>query len=119
VVIQASIFDPVVAEIVTDRAVAEVGRHAQDNWIADMLDAVRSCCAHMERFTTDDVWQAFHDLGYSSATHETRAMGAVIRQAAKDGLCEATPDFGVSKRPEAHRCPKRIWRSLIFAPAVR
>jgi len=62
-----------------------------------------------QRFTTDEVWAR---LDPDMRTHEPRAMGAMMRQAAKAGLITATDGYEQSTRPECHARPVRVWQSV-------
>jgi hypothetical protein len=52
-----------------------------------------------------------HQRGHD-APHEPRALGALMREAARNGLIEATDRVRPSERPQCHMNPKRVWRSL-------
>lgn len=49
-----------------------------------------------------------------AATPDNRALGAVMRRAATDGLIAATNELRPSQRVSLHGSPRRIWRSLVF-----
>lgn len=62
----------------------------------------------VEEFTTDDVWER---LGWIPKGHdEASFMGAVIRHLSQGGEIEDTGRTRVSRRPEQHRKPLRVWR---------
>lgn len=46
-------------------------------------------------------------------THEPRALGALMREAARAGDIEATDAWALSERVACHRRPLRVWRSLL------
>jgi hypothetical protein len=62
-------------------------------------------------FTTDDVWEHLfqNDL---PMPHEPRALGAVMVAAARARIIAPTDRYTPSARPECHRRPVKIWRSL-------
>ena len=103
-----------------DLAVGLVDQHAQPDWKTAVFTAIESLAHHHSDLTTDDIWQylVVHDIDID--THEKRAMGAVMRAAAKAGLIEATGNFRESDRAVCHRNPKRVWRSMVAsAPVLR
>ena len=79
---------------------------ADPEWYAAAMRAVRR---RVGEFTTDDVWQELDGFGY--VTSEPRAMGAVMRQAALDGVVVATDRYRKSIRPECHARPVRVWKA--------
>jgi hypothetical protein len=81
-------------------------------WTLRAFDAVRRLAETREEFTTDAVW---HVLGDSSPPpDEPRAMGAVMRRAMNKFLVLPTQRTHQSVRPDCHRRPLRVWRSLVF-----
>jgi hypothetical protein len=105
---QDSIFDTAAALAATDEAIERAGDHADGNWSARALEAVRRVALRKSTFIVDEVW---HELGEEPA--EPRAMGAVMRRAADAGIIIATADWQASERVTAHRNPRKIWQSLI------
>lgn len=100
------------AKAVTDEAVERAGAHADADWMVAAYEAVTRCAHLRPLFTTDHVHEKLN--GEPARTHERRAMGAVMRRAAAAGLIEATDQYWPSIRAEAHRNPKRVWRSLVY-----
>lgn len=94
-----------------DEAIEQVEEHAEPDLKAELLAAVRRVARGRAFLTSDDVWVDFRARS-SDAPHEPRVLGAVMRAAAKLGWIEPTDDFRLSERPETHRNPKRVWRSL-------
>lgn len=94
-----------------DEAVQRVTEGADPDWMEDALVAVEKTAQWLATFTTDDVWQALQ--ASDESTTERRAMGAVMRRAEGAGWIEPTDEYRESERPEAHRNPKRVWRSLL------
>ena len=101
-------FDVDRSEAARESAIAQVDAAAPDDWKAAAWKTVFSLATRMDKFTTDDVWRA---LCY--VPPEPRAMGAIMKRAAKKGIIEATGDFIQSVRVACHRRPLRVWRSLI------
>lgn len=73
---------------------------------------VKYLCQTRVEFTTDEIWSHLDTL--DCKTGESRALGAVMRNAAKDGLCVSTGRFVKSNRPECHSRPICVWRSLVL-----
>lgn len=93
-------------------AIKRVERHAVTDWKAAADIAVTACAKRLDYFTTDDVVMEMPADG--PATHEPRALGAVMRKSAADGIIAATESWRLSKIPSCHRRPKRVWASLIY-----
>lgn len=91
-----------------DAAIDRVGASAPEDWMRRAVRAVEKVAAVNEEFTTDALWDLIEP------PREPRAMGAVMVEAAKSKLCEATERTRKSKRKECHNRPLRIWRSLVF-----
>jgi hypothetical protein len=79
--------------------------HADPQWYRSAFVTVKSLGLLGAEFTTDDVWAYL-----VSTTHEPRAMGAVMRQAVRDGFIESTGRYIKSKRPECHMRPILVYR---------
>lgn len=108
---QASIFDFVEAMEARDEALTRVDANADDDWKATALRAVGWLAMTQDRFTTDDVWAVLVDR--KEATHEPRALGPIMLRARKLGYITGTTEYVLSMRPECHRNPKKVWRSLL------
>ncbi len=103
--------DKLCAKAATDEAVARVEEHADPEWKVRALDAINTCALSFPHFTTDAVW-ALLDGG--PETHERRALGAVMRDAARRGWIESTERTEQAARVVAHQRPQRVWHSLIY-----
>lgn len=101
---QPSLLDALTAR---DEAIDRVEANAHDLWLAAAREALDELCATRESFTSDDLWAALD--GRDVSTHEPRAMGAVLRQAARDGLVAGTRQYRPSVRPACHARPVRVW----------
>jgi hypothetical protein len=88
-------------------AVAAVKAGADSEWFARAVGAVRAVAAMSSEFTTDDVWQM---MGHEDA-RENRAMGAVMKEAERVGVCVPTDRYESSADPRCHGRPKRVWRA--------
>lgn len=92
-----------------DEALARVGDHADPAWTATARRIVLAISAGGE-FTTDDVWTGLESAGV--ATHEPRALGAVIRQLAGEGAIGKAGTYRPSTRAACHARPIAVWRRL-------
>lgn len=90
-----------------EEAIEQVEGNADDEWLADARAVVRRLAETHPEFTTDDVWRSL------ASTREPRALGAVMRQAAAEGIVENTHQTVPSTRPECHARPVTVWRSLL------
>lgn len=104
-------FDKEVAERVKERAIDRVERAADEDWLSLVSGLVRHLALTRETLTTDDVWAGIGDR--VAEPSEPRAMGAVMRTAARSGWVEATDRTVKSSRVKCHRRPIRVWRSLL------
>lgn len=106
-----SLFDLLAAEQARDEALARVHDHANEEWKTTALQAICDLALKQTELTTDDVWLALskHDC----ATHEPRALGSVMRQAAVLGIIKRTDTTRRSIRTARHRGDVRVWRCLL------
>lgn len=80
--------------------------NADQDWLTRAREVVKALIAAGEPFTTDHIWYRLEQLGV--ATHEPRALGALIRQAAKQGVIQRQ-GYIPTTRPEAHARPIPVW----------
>ena len=104
---QMGLFNGDVARAARDEAIDRAGAHASQAWMDAAFHAA-SRIAPGARFTTDDLWPALD----GHWTHEPRALGAVMQRVAKMGIARATNDHVLSKRPQCHARPLRVWVRL-------
>jgi hypothetical protein len=88
--------------------------HANSHWWQCMLESAQAVAERKPFFTTDDVVALRRVRHPNATTHEARAIGPLMRQAAKLGYCEQTQDWVESTQPQCHRRPMRVWYSLIY-----
>lgn len=101
-----------------DAAIDQVETNADDAWKDKAAQAVSILASGNREFTTDEVWALLATAGIDVSTHEPRAMGAIMRACAREGLIEATDRTRCSVRVACHRRPVRVWRSLRFEPTT-
>lgn len=107
---QGDLLDLAAAMSARDEAVTRVGDHADVEWVAHILDVIYCLAVSRSEITTDDIWST---VGEVAATHEPRALGAVMRQAARLGYVRASDRYVPSARAACHARPVRVWESLI------
>jgi hypothetical protein len=91
------------AEVGIDQAAA----HADEVWLKTARRVVWWLIQDGQPFTTDECWARLAALDVS--THEPRALGAVLRAAARAGLIRASGEYRKTTRPEAHSRPVPVW----------
>lgn len=101
--------DKNLGEMLKDDAITRVGT-SHSKWVDVALNAVRTIAERRAEFTTDAVWYLLRE---SPEPMEPRAMGAAMRLAARQKICYPTDRTSKSVRPECHRRPLQVWRSLI------
>lgn len=94
-----------------DTALRNVEENADEQWKEQALAAVRRTCEALPEWISDDVWA----IGGLESTREDRALGAVIRKAARLGWCVKTDRVRPSVR--SHGSGKSVWRSRLYQPA--
>lgn len=104
--------DDELARRARDEAIARVGQNAQEAWRAAALDAVKQAARTHAEFTTDEVLEIMRAQPY--ATHEGRAWGAVMTQAARLGWIVKTGRVRKSAAVSRHYAEKAVWRSLLI-----
>lgn len=104
-------------DLLRDEALERVERGAPYWWKEAAMNAVRDVAQVRSggEFTTDAVWlKLCWSIGKAAAESvEPRAMGAVMRAAQGEGICEPTDRTRKSVRPACHSRPIRVWRSLL------
>jgi hypothetical protein len=85
-----------------DAAIAQVDAHADDEWKRYALGFIAELSGQMAEFTTDDLW----DAGLIKP-REPRALGPVMRRAAKRGLIATTGEFRSSRYRNC--APLPVW----------
>ena len=94
-------------DLLAEEAIQQAEAHADKAW----LDAARRTVARLAElgipFTTDAVWEQLDALDVH--THEPRALGAVMRQAARDGLLTNSGRYVKSTRADCHSRPVPVW----------
>jgi hypothetical protein len=98
-------------------AMDRVEANADPAWQRLLLKLVYLTCESRRRFTADQPALLYERMPEPKpTTHEKRAMGSVMRRAAKLGWCRLVEDVAgkPSVRRKLHHSPKAIWESLIY-----
>jgi hypothetical protein len=96
------------ARAARDQAIERVDTHAESEWKAQALAAVKATAERLPDLISDDVWET---TGLPS-TREDRALGPVFQRAAREGYIAKTDRVRPSVR--SHLSGKTVWRSLIW-----
>ena len=109
--------DPERARRAKEASMSQVDAAADEIWKEYMLDCIYDVAEHMPYFTTDDVFVRYYQEPEEGrpTTHDLRAMGPLMRRAAKMQICIKAEILPVpSGRPTLHSSPIQIWKSLIY-----
>jgi hypothetical protein len=104
------------AERAKQSAMRLVAQSANQEWLNLMLYLAREVSRTRSYFTSDDVMDAYHAIARPDkpVTHELRAMGPVMVQAARLGYCQKADCAPIpSRRRSLHASPRAVWQSLI------
>ena len=107
-----TLFDEQLAMALTQQAINQVEENANQQWMDEALEVVKRLSKTFNLFTTDDVWNWMQYLHPDSETHDNRAMGAVMRKAARGKLCIPTDKYIKSTRTSCHHRPIRVWKGI-------
>jgi hypothetical protein len=102
-------FDARKARANKERAMARVSE-GKDAWMAAAKWTVIVVASENREFTTDALWKA----GLEEAPGSNRALGPVMKAAAKAGVIADTGRYVPTTKAQSHAQPIRVWRSLIF-----
>lgn len=107
---QQSIFD--IAERKKTEGMEVAYRNADTEWKRAAVEQVQFLVDTQRFFTSEDAVLRLNELGI--VTGENRAMGAIMKAFERAGQIVSTGRFSVSRRPECHKSPVRIWQSKKF-----
>lgn len=88
-------------------AIALVHSNAKQEWKDEADQVVRSLCQTRQFFTADDVLERM-----MTTTTDNRALGQVMKDAAKNGLCRKTDRVQATRIAKRHGRLISIWESL-------
>ena len=101
-------------DLFRDEGIKQVEGNANSNWMSLARDAVFCTAEYKQWLTTDHIWDKINDWGFGEATHDNRAMGAVMRKAQAEGWIEPTDRVIKSTRAVCHSRPIRVWKSKLI-----
>jgi hypothetical protein len=92
---------------------ARAERAANPVWTRAAMEATLEAAKILPKLTTDDVLLM---IDPSVSTHEMRALGPVMQNAAREGWIEKAQTLPVNcaTRPSNHSRPLQVWRSLVY-----
>lgn len=94
-----------------DAALSRVEANTDEEWKRQARAAVERLARSTPEFISDAVW----DTGLEKP-HEPRALGPIMRWAQAQGLIAPTDRLETSAQVASHAMPRRVWRSLVYAP---
>ena len=100
-------------DLFRDEGIKQVEGNAGKKWFSYAFLITCALAMKWKHFSTDDIWGVLEDV-CSEATHDNRAMGAVMRKAQAEGWIEPTDRVVKSNRPVCHSRPIRVWRSKLI-----
>jgi hypothetical protein len=112
---QGDLFNPAEGSRLRDEAIQRVAQGADAHWCRAAMIAVHEVALVHQEFTTDEVEARLLGLTVREP-RDKRALGAIMRAAMLVSLVEKTDRVRPSAMPRNHRRPKRVWRSLVYAP---
>lgn len=107
------LFSLAAARASRDAAIEQVEENADDRWKRVALETVRQVAQEKDFFVSDDIQKKLKLLPV--ATHENRALGAVMMKARKLGWIESTGRYVQSAQKQCHANTVTLWRSLLLA----
>jgi hypothetical protein len=106
-------FDPVAGKHGRRDGMHRAARAADPAWWAFMLEAAREVARAKPFFFTDDL-ERLRVNREGPATPENRAIGPLMKEAQKLGICEPTDRWSPSSQKVNHGRYMRVWYSLIY-----
>ncbi|QNK82575.1 hypothetical protein [Nakamurella sp. PAMC28650] len=95
----------------TAEAIDRAAAHASAIWMHEATKIVIKLGQGSTSFTTDQVHAELSKMDV--ATPEPRALGAVIRQAIRDGFIVLTGEYRKSARRVCHKRPMAVYRPAV------
>lgn len=112
---EPTLFDtPADIEEATNDGIDAAAQHANAEWKTAVLGGISWIAQRMPEFTSDHVHQYMAKHHPDLETHDTRAIGGIMRIAKTQGWIEPTGRYEKSRRKEAHSNPKAVWKSLLW-----
>lgn len=91
-------------------------RHADPEWRAAVMVAMKDACLRLPFICADDVWDQLYlnHHGNPPTTHNNVAMGSLFKPAVRLGYFVETDRKVKSRRSLQHNAELKVWRSLLY-----
>ena len=96
------------AETARDLAILRAEWAASESWKSEAMTVIFAVAQSQPTMTTDDVWDILE------SPLEPRVMGAMMRNAQKEGWIKPLNMISPSRKAICHRRSKRVWKSLLW-----
>jgi hypothetical protein len=94
---------------------AAIPSHSVEAFNRAAAKALVKVARSKKTFTTDDIWAGMAKSTPEGFLLDPRTLGGFMLEAARGGTIKATSGYKPSKRPECHKRPVRVWKSLVYA----
>jgi hypothetical protein len=101
-------------EKLKEQGVKRVAHSHGESWMQLALKGVKFCCKQKQYFTTDQIHAVLRAMKHLEEPKDKRVLGALMKRAHKLRWCVPTERMEKSRRPECHRRPLTVWKSLLF-----
>ena len=95
-------------------AIALVHANAHQTWKEEAERVVRDLCRTHREFSAKDAWERLQHVH----TTDNRALGAVIQNSERAGLCRFSGKYIASRLPQQNRRPIRVWESVELRESI-
>ncbi len=95
-----------------DAALRRVEKGAKPEWLSAANRVLMKLAKRQPYLTSDDVWRELQEA--KVYTDEPRALGAVVRAAARQKTISKTGRYIPSERDRCHSREIAVWRSNIY-----
>ena len=97
-----------------EQAMAAAYAKASEAWRREARRAIEDLARHRASFIAWEVWQLLAARGIETPNGtDGRAMGPLLRYAARKGICARTSETRPTDRVSRHGTEERVWRSLL------
>tara|TARA_B100000287_G_scaffold144271_1_gene136164 strand:+ start:2721 stop:3083 length:363 start_codon:yes stop_codon:yes gene_type:complete len=99
-----------------EKGMEQGNKNSDEDFKRVATKAIHTYAKSKEFVTANDVWDTLDTLGIT--THDNRALGSLFLKAAKNKWIEKTNQTIQSNRETRHAGDVRVWRSLLYNPAM-
>lgn len=111
-------FDEPAARQAKLKGMQRVESKCDPDWFAQMVEVGRQVAWRNAEVTTDMIVQEYAQDPTRPTTSNMRAMSGVMRKLVDLRILEITDRFVNSVRVKQHRCPIRVYKSLVYRGGV-